>query len=75
MARRFSGRQLRTARRIAGLSVHQVADRVGRTCWSVYAYERGAAQPPIEVADALANVVGASLADLLADDGVKAVAV
>ncbi|KUN03955.1 hypothetical protein AQI95_21180 [Streptomyces yokosukanensis] len=73
MARRFSGHQLRSARRTAGLSVHQVADQVGRTCWSVYAYERGAAQPPIEVADALADVVGTSLAALLADDGVKAV--
>ncbi|MEU0069537.1 helix-turn-helix transcriptional regulator [Streptomyces sp. NPDC006332] len=75
MARHFSGLQLRAARRRAGLSVHQVAARVGRTCWSVYAYERGAAQPPIEVADALADVVGAPLTALLADDGVKAVAV
>lgn len=68
MARRFSGLELRAARHRAGLSVHQVASRVGRTCWTVYAYERGAAQPPIEVADALADVVGTSLNDLIADD-------
>lgn len=68
MARRFSGLQLRAARHQAGLSVHQVASRVGRTCWTVYAYEREAVQPPIEVADALADVVGASLSSLLVDD-------
>ncbi|MEV6833610.1 helix-turn-helix transcriptional regulator [Streptomyces sp. NPDC051133] len=75
MARRFSGHQLRTARRTAGLSVRQVAASVGRSRYAVHAYERGAAQPPIEVADRLADVVGASLTDLLADDGVQAVTV
>jgi hypothetical protein len=53
-ARHFSGTQLRNQRRRAGLSVHDVAARVGRSCWSVYAYERGQAQPPLSVADALA---------------------
>jgi predicted transcriptional regulator len=68
MARRFSGPRLRDQRRLADLSVHEVAARVGRSCWSVYRYETGAAQPPIPVADALADAVGLPLERLLADD-------
>lgn len=68
MARRFSGPRLRDQRRLAGLSVHDVANRVGRSCWSVYAYERGTAQPPLQVADALADAVGLPLDRFLADD-------
>lgn len=68
MPRSFSGHRFRTARRNAGLSVHDVASRVGRTCWSVYSYERGTAQPPIPVADALADAVGQPLSAFLADD-------
>ncbi|MEV3846896.1 helix-turn-helix transcriptional regulator [Streptomyces microflavus] len=68
MPRSFSGHRFRIARRQAGLSVHDVAARVGRTCWSLYAYERGTAQPPIPVADALADAVGQPLSAFLADD-------
>ncbi|WP_411088334.1 helix-turn-helix transcriptional regulator [Streptomyces sp. 061-3] len=74
MPRSFSGHRFRTARRAAGLSVHDVAARVGRTCWSLYAYERGTAQPPIPVADALADAVGQPLVALLADDSKAAAA-
>jgi predicted transcriptional regulator len=67
-ARYFSGTRLRNQRRLAGLSVHDVAARVGRSCWSVYAYERGQAQPPLPVADALATAVGLPLERFLTDD-------
>lgn len=67
-SRTFSGTRLRAQRRRAGLSVHDVAAMVGRSCWSVYAYERGQAQPPIPVADALATAVGAPLERFLSDD-------
>lgn len=73
MPRTFSGSRLRDQRRLAGLSVHDVASRVGRSCWSVYRYETGQAQPPIPVADALADVLGLPLDRFLADDR-KAVA-
>lgn len=72
--RSFSGHRLRQARKAAGLSVHDVAARVNRSCWSLYAYERGAAQPPISVADALADAVSRPLESLLEADGRKAAA-
>ncbi|WP_455361994.1 helix-turn-helix domain-containing protein [Streptomyces sp. SYSU K21746] len=68
MPRTFSGHRFRTARRAAGLSIHDVAARAGRSVWALYAYERGAAQPPIPIADALADAVGQPLMELLADD-------
>lgn len=68
MSRTFNGPRFRDQRRLAGLSVHDVAARVGRSCWSVYAYERGKAVPPIPVADALADSVGLPLERFLADD-------
>lgn len=74
MARAFSGRRLRTARRTAGLTAEQVAARVGRTPYTVWGWERGNARPSVDVVDALANAVGVSLADLLADDRTSGVA-
>lgn len=68
MSRTFNGPRFRVQRRLAGLSVHDVAARVGRSCWSVYAYERGTAVPPIPVADALADSVGLPLERFLADE-------
>ncbi|MFF2511680.1 helix-turn-helix transcriptional regulator [Streptomyces sp. NPDC058086] len=68
MSRTFNGPRFRDQRRLAGLSVHDVAARVGRSCWSVYAYEQGKATPPIPVADALADSVGLPLERFLADD-------
>lgn len=68
MPRTFSGHRFRTARQAAGLSVHDVAARVGRTCWTIYEYERGTVRPSIEMADALSDAVGQTLTDFLADD-------
>ncbi|MFJ2964246.1 helix-turn-helix domain-containing protein [Streptomyces collinus] len=66
--RSFSGPRLRAQRRRAGLSVNDLAARVGRSTWSIWVYERGEAQPPIVVADALADALGLPLERLLADD-------
>lgn len=74
MARTFNGPRFRDQRRLAGLSVHDVAARVGRTCWSVYRYEQGVVIPPISVADALADTVGVPLDRFLTDDRPKQVA-
>ena len=67
MARHFSGAQLRTARIDAGLTPEHLALRVGRSVWSIYAYERGLGQPPLEVAARIAAAVGCSVDDLLAE--------
>lgn len=72
--RSFSGHRLRLARKAAGLSVHDVAARVGRSCWSLYRYETGQVQPPISVADALADAVSRPLDSLLEADSRKAAA-
>ena len=66
--RTFSGTQMRAQRRIAGLSVHDVAARIGRSYWTVYDYEHGEAVPPIPVADAIADALGLPLDRFLVDD-------
>lgn len=68
MPRSFSGPALRTARRSAGLSVHDVATRIGRSCWQVYRYEQGRVPVPVDVADALAEAVRVPLDQLLWSD-------
>lgn len=66
--RQFSGHRLRTQRRRAGLSVAQLASRIGRSTWCIYRYEGGVVQPSIAVADTLAATLGVQLDVLLADD-------
>lgn len=73
--RSFSGPRLRAARARCGLSAAQLAARVGKSEWSVYRWEQGRVQPPIPVADAVADALGVSLDALLADDRPRAVAV
>lgn len=68
MPRNFSGHRFRAARRAAGLSVRDVAAKVGRSDWAIYTYERGAVRPSISLADALADAVGKPLDAFLADD-------
>lgn len=72
--RSFSGPALRAARRAADLSVHDVANRVGRSCWQVYRYEQGRAPVPVDVADALAEAVSVPLDRLLWSDPLAVVA-
>lgn len=74
MPRSFSGPALRTARRTAGLSVHDVATRIGRSCWQIYRYEQGRVPVPVDVADALADAVNVPLDGLLWADPLAAVA-
>lgn len=68
MPRCFSGPALRTARRQAGLSVAQVADRIGRSPWAVYRIEQERRQVPVDLADALAEAVDVPLDSLLWSD-------
>lgn len=68
VARRFSGPRLRDQRRLAGVTVAQLAAHVGRSAGLIYDYEQGRAQPPVCVADALADALGLRLDVLLADD-------
>jgi ribosome-binding protein aMBF1 (putative translation factor) len=66
--RTFCGPRLRAQRVRSGLTITELAARTGRSVWVLYDYETGRAQPPIPVADALADAVGVSLDVLLADD-------
>jgi transcriptional regulator with XRE-family HTH domain len=66
--RTFNGPRFRDQRRLAGLTVEDIAARVGRSPFSVWGYERGSAVPPISVAASLADVLGLPLDRLLVDD-------
>ncbi len=68
MARVFSGASLRDTRLLAGLSAAELAASVGRSPWAVLKYETGAVQPPILIADALAEALGVPLESLLVND-------
>jgi len=58
---------LRAARKAAGLTQAQAAERMGisQSLWSTY--ERGALMPGFDQADRLAEAVGKTMAELLAD--------
>lgn len=58
MARMFSGRRLRDARIAAHLKPEQLALRIGRSVFSVHAYEIGRAQPSVTVLASIADVLG-----------------
>lgn len=74
MPRTFNGYRLRLERRRCGISVHDLADRVGRTCWTLYGYETGRQQPPLDIADALATALDVPLDELLVAEDLPAVA-
>lgn len=69
MARSFSGPRLRDQRMLAGVTVAELASHIGRSTWCLYDYETGRSQPPVSVADSLADALGIRLDVLLADDG------
>ncbi|MDX2708087.1 helix-turn-helix transcriptional regulator [Streptomyces sp. PA03-6a] len=68
MARSFSGTRMRDQRLLAGVRIADLAARVGRSPRALYAYERGEMQPPVPVADGLADALGVRLDVLLADE-------
>ncbi|MCX5588176.1 MULTISPECIES: helix-turn-helix domain-containing protein [Streptomyces] len=68
MARHFSGRRLREARKTAGLSPEHLAISVGRSAYSIHEYELGRVTPPITVIAAIADALGRSVDDLLTEE-------
>ncbi|MDV9168742.1 helix-turn-helix transcriptional regulator [Streptomyces sp. W16] len=64
-ARAFNGPALRDQRRLAGLSVAQLATAVGRTPWTIWDYETGRTTPPVDVAAGLADALDLRLDQLL----------
>lgn len=62
------GERFAEARRAAGLTQEEVAERVGCATESVGRLERGALMPSVARLTAAAKVVGVDLADLLRDE-------
>lgn len=71
MARCFSGQRLRDARIAAHLRPEQLAHVVGRSVFTVHAYERGDIHPPINVLAQVAQVLGRSVDDFLSEEVVE----
>jgi transcriptional regulator with XRE-family HTH domain len=61
----FSARRLRDARKGSGLSRERAAVAAGLSASTVFRYEEGTAQPRVDIAARLADVLGVTLADLL----------
>lgn len=71
MSSRFPyGSRLRAARTNAGVSVEQLALTVGRTAYSIHAYERGISEPPLHVLLAIADEVGVTVDELTRPEAV-----
>lgn len=68
MARYFSGRRLREARTLAGISPEQLAISVGRSAYSIHEYELGRVTPPINVLASIADTLGRPVDDLLTEE-------
>lgn len=72
------GRRLREARIAAGLTVREASNSAGIPNHSLLVrYENGAARPPLERLEALANAYGTTLAALLSqhDEAVALIAI
>jgi transcriptional regulator with XRE-family HTH domain len=72
VAQEFNGRRLRQLRNAAGLPPERLALAVGRSAYTISAYERGVAVPSANMVGRLANAVGARVGDLFDDDVVPA---
>jgi transcriptional regulator with XRE-family HTH domain len=68
MTRQFSGRQLRAARRAAGVRSDELARAAGRSAWTIRNYERGRSTPPAGLLPTLADALGCSMDALYSDD-------
>lgn len=65
MARYFSGRRLREARKSAGVSAEQLAISVGRSAYSIHEYELGRVTPGVPVLIGIADALGRPVDDFL----------
>ncbi len=71
MVRCFNGQRLRDARIAANLRPEQLAYLVGRSVFTVHAYERGDIHPPVNVLAQVADILGWPLDDFLAEEVVE----
>ena len=67
MARHFSGRKLKDARLVAGVSRRELATQLGSSYKTLASYEQGIRVPSVLRAAALADAIGVRLDDLLED--------
>ena len=71
MARQFDGQRLRSARIAANLRPEHLAHLVGRSVFTVHAYERGNIHPHINVLAQVADILGRRIDDFLAEEAVE----
>ncbi len=62
------GRKIASARKCAGLTQHDLADKVGVTAQAVSKWEQGRSCPDIAILDEIADNLGISLITLLGMD-------
>lgn len=60
-------RGLNTMRRRAGLTVPQLAEKMGCTCSAIYFWEAGRYWPKAECLPRIAEILGCSIDDLFTD--------
>lgn len=60
-------RGLNTMRRRAGLTVPQLAEKMGCTCSAIYFWEAGRYWPKAECLPRIAEILGCSIDELFAD--------
>lgn len=65
---RFDGHRLRDQRLLSGVPASDLAARIRRSPRTLWAYERGAVRPSVDVALQLADALQVPLDTLLADD-------
>lgn len=63
MRHTFSGQRLRKHRKAAGMSGERLAVEVGRSLYSVAAYEAGRSTPSAEVVARMADAIGCEVGD------------
>jgi len=62
-------KEIRKYRKRAGISVKELASKIGVSMMSIYRYEQGKRKPDVETAAKIADILNCSIEDLLKKAG------